>query len=99
MSGTDIAHGATREVTLSLRELCGEDVNTPLPLFICNVRALPTCYAMPGTDLAYAASSPRACYGMSGTDLAYHATTPRACGNATEANRCGPTRALRDVRL
>eukprot|EP00961_Rhodomonas_salina_P090601 1218990-Rhodomonas_salina.2 len=32
---------------------------------------LRTCYAMPGTGMAYRAICLRACYAMPGTDLAY----------------------------
>eukprot|EP00961_Rhodomonas_salina_P181437 2448873-Rhodomonas_salina.2 len=35
----------------------------------------PDPYAVPGTDLVYAAMNPRACYAMSGTDLGYAATS------------------------
>lgn len=40
MSGTDIAHGATREVTLSLRELCGEDAPRQCPNYPPYLKAI-----------------------------------------------------------
>eukprot|EP00961_Rhodomonas_salina_P036379 488954-Rhodomonas_salina.1 len=60
---------------------------------------LRACYAMSGTDLAYAATCLRVptrvwCYGMSGTDLAYDATRKcKSCGRSYQH-----TRMLCDVR-
>eukprot|EP00961_Rhodomonas_salina_P140102 1885436-Rhodomonas_salina.2 len=40
---------------------------------------LPTCYAMSGTDVAYAAMSLRACYAMSSADTASGPMSLRSC--------------------
>eukprot|EP00961_Rhodomonas_salina_P301921 3940659-Rhodomonas_salina.3 len=44
-----------------------------------NPSSLRTCYAMSGTDTAYAAVGLCTCYALSGTDIAYAATVQRAC--------------------
>eukprot|EP00961_Rhodomonas_salina_P183038 2471022-Rhodomonas_salina.6 len=76
MRGTELAYGATRRLTRL--ELSGSSLRPQGHLYLCDVRVwchamcagLRACYAMPGTDIAYAAVWPGTCYTMSGTDIA-----------------------------
>eukprot|EP00961_Rhodomonas_salina_P278022 3756650-Rhodomonas_salina.5 len=90
MSGTDPACCGTAEALL--RAYCTRPQASyvrgtgPHPRVCCFTVCLRACYAMSGSDLAYAAplaahtpaSCLCVCYAMSGTDIAYGASTPAA---------------------
>eukprot|EP00961_Rhodomonas_salina_P301482 3940481-Rhodomonas_salina.14 len=64
--GTHLAYGATREEAGWFQRQ--RRLSEP------SLIRLRSCYALSGTDLAYAATCLRSCYALSRTDLAYAAT-------------------------
>eukprot|EP00961_Rhodomonas_salina_P074508 1000565-Rhodomonas_salina.3 len=64
MSGTDLAHAATRRHSIVRSAYATSGTDTP-----CKTMFLCTCYAMFGTETVYNAVCLPTCYAMSGTDL------------------------------
>mgnify|MGYP003687928947 CR=1 FL=1 len=76
MSGTDVARG-TASVAATI-DSSRSSKSHKMNLRVSSAIPLRACYAMPGTDKAYAAICLRFCCAMSGTDLAYAATSQAA---------------------
>eukprot|EP00961_Rhodomonas_salina_P180583 2437443-Rhodomonas_salina.2 len=71
MSGTDGGYAATRQGHLFTHVIFDGDgifLAKQSRRMVQPAIALRACYAMSGTDLAYAAIGRRACYALSGTD-------------------------------
>eukprot|EP00961_Rhodomonas_salina_P236057 3190258-Rhodomonas_salina.2 len=82
--GTDVAYAAssayalaTRSPVLIWRPMAHATGTPPTPT--TSGTSLRACYAMSGTDEAYATICLRACYAMPGTDIGYAAMCLRAC--------------------